>query len=155
MRQRLRLITLSLCALCAFSFTACDKAKDAVSNVASEGNSSGGGKGNNNGTDKHVTNAKDGGDATRSNEEKTRKKLNLCRNYLMATNPKPEDLSGVKKACAEKGAPLPDKDLWGNALLYTPDPDGGNKFKLYSAGPDGQPDNDDDIHPADDKDNKK
>jgi hypothetical protein len=154
MPQRLRLLAALLCAaLCAFAFTACDKAKDAVSNVTSE---NGGGKGGtNNGTYKHVTNAQDGGDATRSNEEKTRKKLNLCRNYLMATNPKPEDLSGVKKVCAEKGAPLPDKDLWGNALLYTPDPDGGNKFKLYSAGPDGQPDNDDDIHPADDKDNKK
>jgi hypothetical protein len=90
-----------------------------------------------------------------TDEEKTRKKLNLCRNYLMATNPKPEDLSGVKKACSEKSSHLPDKDLWGNTPRYTPDPDGGNKFKLYSAGPDGQPDTADDIHPVADQDNKK
>jgi hypothetical protein len=132
------------------SVAACDKAKEAVGV-----SSGGGGGGGNDGTYKHVTNAPTGGDAARSDQDKVRIALNRCRNYIMGEVPKPEDIAGARKVCIEKKSPIPEKDPWGNAFIYVPDPSGGNGFKLYSAGPDGQPDTDDDIHPAADRDNRK
>jgi hypothetical protein len=84
-------------------------------------------------------------------ERRLRVQLNRCRNYVMGESSKPTDLDGVKKVCNEKKSPIPDKDPWGNALVYEPDPAGGNNFRLFSAGPDGQPNTPDDIHHSPDK----
>jgi hypothetical protein len=130
----------------ALSATACDKAKEATETIA--GGSSGGG---NEGTYQHVTNANTGGTASLTPEQGLQRKMNLCRNYVMGESSKPADLNGVKKVCNEKKSPIPDKDPWGNELIYEPDPAGGNKFKIFSAGPDGKPGTPDDVHTDADK----
>ena len=78
-------------------------------------------------------------------EEKAQRLIRQLTNYLMAAAAKeaPADLEAAKAALIKSNVEWPD-DPWGTPYVYQNQ--GGRQFEVFSVGPDGEENTDDDIH---------